>query len=41
MTHIAMQQANDAGEVVAWGEHVSDDEYGAAPSIAEGETSTR
>src|SRR2546426_1295341 len=37
MTHIAMQQANDAGEVVAWGEHVSDEQYGHAPSIKEGE----
>jgi len=27
----------DAGEVVAWGEHVSDEQYGHAPSIAEGE----
>ena len=32
MTHIAMQQANDAGEVVAWGEQVSDEQYGKAPS---------
>ena len=37
MTHIAMQQANDAGEVVAWGEHVSDEQYGNAPSITEGD----
>ncbi len=37
MTHIAMQQANDAGEVVAWGEHVSEEQYGQAPSIREGE----
>jgi quercetin dioxygenase-like cupin family protein len=37
MTHIAMQQADDAGEVVAWGEHVSEEQYGHAPSIAEGE----
>jgi len=36
MTHIAMQQANDAGEVVAWGEHVSDEQYGHEPSITEG-----
>jgi quercetin dioxygenase-like cupin family protein len=35
MTHIA-QQANDAGEVVAWGAHVSDEQYGHAPSITEG-----
>ncbi len=38
MTHIAMQQANDAGEVVEWGAHVSDDEYAQAPSITEGES---
>src|SRR5260370_37717432 len=38
MTHIAMQQANDAGEVVAWGEHVTDEQYSKAPSITEGET---
>ena len=37
MTHIAMQQANDAGEVVAWGEHVSDEQYGKAPSLTDGE----
>ena len=38
MTHIALQQANDAGEVVAWGEHVTDEQYSKAPSITEGET---
>ena len=37
MTHIAMQQANDAGEVVAWGEQVSDEQYGRAPSSTEEE----
>ena len=37
MTHIAMQQANAAGEVVTWGEHVSEEQYGQAPSITEGE----
>jgi quercetin dioxygenase-like cupin family protein len=26
MTHVAMQQANDAREVVAWGEHVTDEQ---------------
>jgi quercetin dioxygenase-like cupin family protein len=30
MTHIAMQQADDDGNVVVWGEHVTDDEYPAA-----------
>jgi quercetin dioxygenase-like cupin family protein len=28
MTHLAMQQADDQGSVVAWGEHVTDEEYG-------------
>jgi quercetin dioxygenase-like cupin family protein len=32
MTHIAMHQADDSGSVVTWGEHVTDDEYGAAPT---------
>ena len=27
MTHIAMQQADDDGNVVAWGEHVTDEQY--------------
>jgi len=31
MTHLAMQQVDDRGSAVTWGEHVSDDEYGAAP----------
>ena len=34
MTHIAMQQADDEGSVVSWDEHVTDDEYGAAPAGA-------
>jgi quercetin dioxygenase-like cupin family protein len=33
MTHIAMQQADDDGNLVAWGEHVTDEEYGQAPQI--------
>ena len=37
MTHIAMQQANDAGEVVSWGEHVTDEQYGQTSSATEGE----
>ena len=36
MTHVAMQQADEQGNVVGWGEHVSDEEYAQAPSI-EGE----
>jgi quercetin dioxygenase-like cupin family protein len=33
MTHIAMQEVDDQGSPVRWGEHVTDEEYGAAPSI--------
>src|SRR5204862_6476075 len=31
MTHIAMQEADDAGSPVNWGEHVTDEGYRAAP----------
>jgi hypothetical protein len=31
MTHIAMQEADDSGSVVTWGDHVTDEEYGARP----------
>jgi len=34
MTHVALQQADEDGNVVEWGDHVSDGEYGAAPPIA-------
>jgi len=27
-----MQEVDDSGSLVAWGEHVSDEEYGAAPA---------
>jgi quercetin dioxygenase-like cupin family protein len=33
MTHLAMQQVDDQGNPVTWGEHVTDEEYGAAPPI--------
>jgi quercetin dioxygenase-like cupin family protein len=33
MTHLAMQQVDDEGSAVAWGEHVSEEEYGAAPAV--------
>jgi quercetin dioxygenase-like cupin family protein len=33
MMHIAMQEADDKGEVVAWGKHVSDEEYDKQPNI--------
>jgi quercetin dioxygenase-like cupin family protein len=29
MTHLAMQQVDESGSPVSWGEHVSDAEYGA------------
>jgi quercetin dioxygenase-like cupin family protein len=34
MTHVAMQQVDDSGSAVTWGEHVSDEEYGAATQAA-------
>jgi hypothetical protein len=27
MTHLAMQEVDDSGSPVTWGEHVSDEEY--------------
>jgi quercetin dioxygenase-like cupin family protein len=33
MAHIAMQQADDNGNVVEWGRHVSDVEYAQLPSL--------
>ena len=30
MVHVAMQEADDSGSPVTWGEHVTDAEYGAA-----------
>jgi hypothetical protein len=35
MTHVAFQQADEQGNVVSWGEHVTDDEYGQAPDVSE------
>jgi len=32
MTYIAMQEADDSGSPVSWGDHVTDEEYGAAPA---------
>lgn len=32
MTHLAMQEVDDDGGPATWGEHVSDEEYGAAPT---------
>jgi quercetin dioxygenase-like cupin family protein len=33
MTHVAMQQADDQGNIAAWGDHVSDEEYAQAPAL--------
>jgi quercetin dioxygenase-like cupin family protein len=33
MTHLALQQVDDQGSAVIWGQHVTDEEYGAAPAI--------
>lgn len=35
MTHLAMLDVDDHGNSANWGAHVTDDEYGAAPSIDE------
>jgi quercetin dioxygenase-like cupin family protein len=32
MTHVAMLDVDDAGNAANWGDHVSDEEYAAAPS---------
>jgi hypothetical protein len=37
MTDVAIQQADDSGNVVEWGRHVSDDEYAQAPSLEGGD----
>ena len=33
MTHIAIQEVDADGHPAAWGDHVTDEEYGAAPPI--------
>jgi len=33
MTHIAMLEVDDEGNSATWGDHVTDDEYAAAPPI--------
>jgi quercetin dioxygenase-like cupin family protein len=35
MTHLAMLEVDDEGTPATWGDHVTDDEYGAAPAIEE------
>ena len=32
MVHIAMQQNDESGSPVSWGDHVTDEEYGQAPA---------
>jgi quercetin dioxygenase-like cupin family protein len=32
MSHIAIQEVDDSGSFVSWGEHVSDEQYNAAPA---------
>jgi hypothetical protein len=34
MTHVAMQEVDDEGNVVTWSDHVSAEGYAAAPSLA-------
>jgi quercetin dioxygenase-like cupin family protein len=33
MTHLAMQQADEEGNVATWGDHVTEKEYSAVPTI--------
>jgi quercetin dioxygenase-like cupin family protein len=33
MTHLAMLEVDDQGNPATWGDHVSDEEYGAAPAV--------
>jgi quercetin dioxygenase-like cupin family protein len=35
MTHVAMQQADAEGNVVTWGEHVTDADYARAPALGD------
>jgi quercetin dioxygenase-like cupin family protein len=37
MTHLAMLEVDDEGNPATWGDHVTDEEYGAAPAIDEEE----
>jgi quercetin dioxygenase-like cupin family protein len=32
MTHLALLEVDDEGNVATWGDHVTDEEYGAAPA---------
>jgi hypothetical protein len=33
MTHVALLEVDDEGNPATWGEHVTDEEYGAAPPV--------
>jgi hypothetical protein len=33
MTHVAIQPADDEGNIATWGDHVTDEEYAQAPDI--------
>ena len=33
MVHVAMHQADEGGTTVSWGDHVTDEEYAAVPSV--------
>ena len=33
MTHLALLEVGDDGAPATWGEHVTDEEYGAAPPV--------
>jgi quercetin dioxygenase-like cupin family protein len=35
MTHLALLQVDDEGNVAEWGDHVADEGYGAAPPVSE------
>jgi len=35
MSHVAIQQADESGSPVSWGEHVSDEQYAQAPDVTE------
>ena len=35
MTHLAMLQADEEGNAATWGDHVTDEEYAATPTIEE------
>ena len=36
MTHIAMLEVDDEGNPAAWGDHVTEEEYAAAPTVESG-----